>query len=246
VFRSGIWGALPLAAALLALAPGSAAAATVFGADMTQSPALHTSLYSITTVIDPGGAENTGAPVSGILTSVRLKTNEDAGDGVIQVLTQVSHPDPATYSFLNEGPEIPIAVTADATSGGHITEVLTRRPIALGQKLAVDLNDPLGTVRDAYNDPTAECAFTASNPLGMPTNYSTSLCNHNPPLISGTIEPDFDHDGFGDDTQDQCTTNGAQQGPCPVLPPLHKKKCKKKKHHNALAAAAKKCKKKHH
>src|SRR4029077_9555908 len=229
----------------LALSSGSASAATVFGADMTQDPALHTTHYSIVTVIDPGGAANTGAPVSGILTSVRLKTSQNAGSGVIQLLTQVTHPDADTYGFLNDGPEIPISVTADATTAGHITKVLTRRPIAAGQKLAVDLDDPGGTVRDAYNDPTAECAFRDFTAVGDTQETRTPTRNHNPPLISGTIESDADHDGFGDDTQDQCPTNASTQGPCPVSP-VHKKKCKKKKHRSSDAVVAKKCKKKHH
>jgi hypothetical protein len=63
--------------------------------------------------------------------------------------------------------------------------------------------------------------------------------------ISALLEPDADHDGFGDQTQDQCPTNAATQGPCPVT--HKKKKCKKhKKHRSAESAKKKKCKKKHH
>ena len=58
------------------------------------------------------------------------------------------------------------------------------------------------------------------------------------------VEPDADHDGFGDNTQDQCPSNGTTQGPCPVTP--SKKKCKHKKKHHSAAVVAKKCKKKHH
>ncbi len=38
-------------------------------------------------------------------------------------------------------------------------------------------------------------------------------------LLNGDIEPDADHDGFGDETQDQCPTNTAIQGPCPDTTP---------------------------
>ncbi len=56
--------------------------------------------------------------------------------------------------------------------------------------------------------------------------------------IEATLEPDADNDGFGDETQDQCSANAATQGSC-------KKKCKKKKHkHSAKSAKKKKCKKK--
>ena len=62
--------------------------------------------------------------------------------------------------------------------------------------------------------------------------------------ISALLEPDADHDGFGDQTQDQCPTNAATQGPCPVT--HKKKKCKKHKKHHSAAVAKKKCKKKKH
>jgi Ca2+-binding RTX toxin-like protein len=34
-------------------------------------------------------------------------------------------------------------------------------------------------------------------------------------LVAANVEPDSDRDGFGDETQDKCPTNGAIQGPCP-------------------------------
>jgi hypothetical protein len=56
------------------------------------------------------------------------------------------------------------------------------------------------------------------------------------------VEPDADRDGFGDETQDQCSTNQATQGACPVT---SHKKCKKKKHKRSVESAKKKhCKKK--
>jgi hypothetical protein len=61
--------------------------------------------------------------------------------------------------------------------------------------------------------------------------------------VAAVLEPDADHDGFGDESQDQCPSNAGTQAPCPVQ---HKKKCKKhKKKHKRSAVSAKKCKKKH-
>lgn len=37
--------------------------------------------------------------------------------------------------------------------------------------------------------------------------------------VTATVEPDADHDGFGDETQDQCRTDASTQGPCPPTPP---------------------------
>jgi hypothetical protein len=78
-------------------------------------------------------------------------------------------------------------------------------------------------------------------PVGSPVSFGevgAFLLN-----LAATVEPDADHDGFGDETQDQCSTNRTTQGPCPVK----KKKCKKhKKHRSAESAKKKKCKKKKH
>ncbi len=65
--------------------------------------------------------------------------------------------------------------------------------------------------------------------------------------VSALLERDADHDGFGDETQDQCPTNASTQGACPVTPATSakKKKCKKK-HRSAESAKKKKCKKKKH
>lgn len=238
---------LLLAILSLALLPISAHAATVFGADMTKSPDASSSFLSIVNVIEPDGSPDNGAPVSGILTSVRIKTRGVAGAGVIRVLTEVDHPNATTYSFNNSAPEIPVTVTADATSAGHITEVLTRRPIAAGQRLGWQTIPASSSVEQQYFAPSGECAFSELfHSLAANLSYTTILCNHNLLLTSGTIEADADGDGFGDDTQDQCPAAAAStQGPCPGLG--HKKKCKKRKqkHRNDEAVAGKKdCKKK--
>ena len=62
--------------------------------------------------------------------------------------------------------------------------------------------------------------------------------------IAASLEPDADHDGFGDETQDQCPTNASTQGPCPPGSTGQRgaelKRCKKK--HSKLAR--RKCRKK--
>ena len=36
--------------------------------------------------------------------------------------------------------------------------------------------------------------------------------------VQATVEPDADHDGYGDETQDQCPTDASTHGPCPPGP----------------------------
>jgi hypothetical protein len=246
-------GGLIAAAAIAVLAMPASAGATpiTFGADLSNTPAQSSNIYSFAPVIDPGGMANTGAPTGGILVSVRIKTTGAAGTGTIRVLTQTSHPDSMTYGFRNTAPEIPIPFAADATPAGHVTEVLTRRPINAGDKLGWYFNDPTNSVKESYNDFSGECAYTGTpHPVGTTVNYFTPACNSNIILESGTIEADADGDGFGDDTQDHCPTDASTQGTCPVaappptfapVTPSAKKKCKKK--HKRSPTAAKKCKK---
>jgi hypothetical protein len=63
--------------------------------------------------------------------------------------------------------------------------------------------------------------------------------------VAARLEPDADHDGYGDETQDQCPTDGKTQGPCLTgKRAAALKKCKKKHKHNHNAKKFKKCKKK--
>jgi hypothetical protein len=56
----------------------------------------------------------------------------------------------------------------------------------------------------------------ADHPVDTAASYDTN-CQAEV-LISGTVEPDADGDGFGDETQDGCPSNAAIQGDCPVPP----------------------------
>src|SRR5262245_3300004 len=67
--------------------------------------------------------------------------------------------------------------------------------------------------------------------------------------VSAVFESDADHDGFGDETQDQCPSNAATQGPCPLSTTGQRaaalKKCKKKANKKDWTKKQlKKCKKK--
>jgi hypothetical protein len=63
--------------------------------------------------------------------------------------------------------------------------------------------------------------YTGSADGTTPEEAQLNLVNatHSIPPIRATIEADADHDGFGDETQDQCPTDATTQGPCPVVTP---------------------------
>ena len=102
----------------------------------------------------------------------------------------------------------------------------------LGEFINNDCSREDDTYTDYFLDPP-ELSVGATSSAFHQENFQQD--------ISAVLEPDADHDGFGDETQDQCPTNGTTQGPCPK-----KKKCKHKEKHKSGAVIAKKCKKKKH
>jgi hypothetical protein len=247
--REKILITLLLAFTSVLTAPTAAGAATTFGADLSKTPETSGGNTTFTQVIKPGGAPDNGAPVSGVLVSVRVKTTGFAGTAIVRLLTEIGRPSATVYALVNVAPEIPVPIDFDGTVAGHVTEVPVRRPISVGQRLALFMFDPgFATLRLYGGGPTGDCAYlTGTHPPGTGRNYDNLNCNNNLPLVAATIEADADADGFGDETQDQCPTNALVQTACPVAAALPTgqrdaalKKCKRKK----SKKARKKCKKK--
>ncbi len=71
--------------------------------------------------------------------------------------------------------------------------------------LAPSCGESGGTFRIREGDvpPNSPSSFTATS-----SDYTLA--------ISAVLEADADHDGYGDETQDACPTNGATAGPCPL------------------------------
>jgi hypothetical protein len=257
---SRLGGLLLVAAALLVL-PASASAATIFGADLSQSVTLAPACgspagqpCSVVTLTKTGGATETGSPVSGVLTSVRIKT---ASGELVGVQVRVLRPDPVlAYNYLNVGPEISIAAPAnDGSTGGVISEATgIHHPISVGDRLGIGWEEPATWFNYGVNGASASCGFRqqptftdGSHPVDTTVVYNNAGCGFEV-LVQGSVEPDADHDGFGDETQDQCPSNAAIQTACPTGVPLPgtapKKKCKKKHRSADASVAKKKCKKK--
>lgn len=57
-----------------------------------------------------------------------------------------------------------------------------------------------------------------NDPPGTTTNYLGPYGQYRL-NVTARLEPDADRDGFGDESQDQCPSNAATQGPCPPPPP---------------------------
>ena len=106
-----------------------------------------------------------------------------------------------------------LAGAALALSAGPAAAATTQTqiPVPAGAHLGVDVVGPeplfnAGNAADQFG------AFTVNAPIGAINNvtaFGGLRVN-----IAAVLEPDADHDGYGDETQDGCPSDAAQQLPC--------------------------------
>jgi hypothetical protein len=221
---------LPAAAIGLALAVAvPAQAATTIGSSLSGS--VQASVCPFTTAMQTEasctvaqGAPNPSytasggvvAPISGVIVRWRIVTGTASGALSIKARLQTLR---ANTGGGGEGSFTSIPL---AEPGLHVFP--TQLPIAAGERLALD------TVI------TKEAAGTAALPIvaygtdaGFPQEWKPELLegetrapfqfptsSYNV-MLNADIEPDADHDGYGDETQDQCPSSAAIQATC--LPP---------------------------
>ena len=109
-----------------------------------------------------------------------------------------------------------VQIPADNGGDAPITQVGARLPVAAGQFLAVDGSENLEALHVSDGN---KWTYLYGPPLvdgqgGRDSNDVTEEL-----LAQADIEPDADHDGFGDETQDQCPTQASTQGPCDTAAP---------------------------
>jgi len=223
-----------MALCVVAVAPTPASAATALGAAAFADGGSCAGNTTYLQSISPGALYT--APSDGVITSWSY---HPAGSPPTQIKLKVAHPSPgadltavaADFTIVGEsGLETPVANTLNTWS----TRVSTHVGDEIGIYLSND-GDCLRTDSNYFNH--------FNNQDVLPGTTQTFFGEEDEISVSAVLEADADHDGFGDETQDQCPTNGTTQGPCPVK----QKKCKKhKKHRSAESAKKKKCKKKKH
>jgi len=202
------------------LSAGSAGASVVFGSDLTNSadkPICSTSIFNVDCTfaiagLDPSDQAPGGAvaPSSGVIVGWRVKVG--AGGSSHEARLRVIH------GTKGSGGEV---VTLPAAAG--VYSFPARLSVQAGDELGIDVadtseatkafiansSDPSGKVDD-WEPPLKDGEERAPSGNDVP---NTEL------LINATIEPDADHDGYGDETQDACPTVANNGGPCPPSPP---------------------------
>lgn len=196
---------LGLAVAALLLVPSAAAAATTIGGDLTK-PADTAGPASPRTYFQNAVGAKWQPAAPGVITSWRIKTGATAsGTAKLRVI----HP-------LGNGQFRAVATSAAVALTPNRTIVsLTRLRIAAGDYIGIDI-------------PANEDIFNSGASPGESVSYfdpplldgSTSGTSGSPLagelLVTATVEPDADGDGYGDETQDACPTDASTQGPCPA------------------------------
>ena len=210
-------------AGLLVL-PAAGQAATNFGSRLLNDPTENTcekvaqtcTLVSYIHPIDPeGDPYSGGAPVDGVITKFRARAFAVMTPGTITFrVADISLPDPnnndsAIASAKGTGPTM--TIVPEESPETKITEIAGRLPVAKGQHLAVDASTSIGII---YNSNGNTYSYLFAPPLVEGAGPRGSTEGVNELLVAATIEPDADKDGFGDETQDQCSRQATTQGPC--------------------------------
>lgn len=219
--------------ALLLALPAAGQAATTFGSRLDHDPTTSgcgmlasCTLVSFINPIDPNGDPYAGgAPVDGVVTSVRLRAYATGAPTPVTLrVASIARPNPLEETTANAaatatGATVTIPVDDDGTDV-PVHEFVTRMPIARGQHLGIDNT----TVNAVYASSGSKFTY-AFYPLlvdGQAARPSSDVTEELE--IAATIEPDADRDGFGDETQDRCSTDATRQGACSdgrvTTPPL--------------------------
>jgi hypothetical protein len=234
------------ATAVLWVSAPAAGAATNLGETFdSPSGCAPNTTYLVTDSI--GGAYT--VPSDGVISSWSFQTGATAPEVVkLKIGRVISSSDlEATDTELSISGES----ISQVPSASSLNTFPTRVPVRQGDFLGVYLGAAGGSVQcsDAGSSAGYRDHYSATDVL---TGSSATFTGESDGQINvaAVLEPDADQDGFGDETQDQCPSNPATRGQCPITPvttTVTKKKCKKhKKQHSAQSAKKKKCKKTRH
>ncbi len=214
------------------------------------------------TAVAPPGVQLT-APTDGVITSWLLYT-DDVGPGATAQLRTLTPMGSKSYAVIGAGAVEPL--TPVTPSEGQHNRILhsfsASLPITAGQIVGVGLTRAAGSFVLPVLPVQKGWEYGCLGPGGciseVPTDSTPVTARHLPEqwlAMNAQLEPDVDHDGLGDETQDPCvgicpsTTQGTTppaQAPAPVATPTpKKKKCAKGKKRNKRGNCVRKHRKKH-
>jgi hypothetical protein len=213
--------AIVIAGVLLGALSASASAATTIGSNLANPANVERCGFgtfvamerfclvvqaSQTTDVAPGGLT---APSDGVIVRWRMKTGTTNPD-VTQIKVGLR-----LFKGDTRGASGGLFMFPLDEPGIHSYD--SRLPIKAGERIGLDSYTTTNDVNGgglpvSYSAPGAGIFDEYSSPTGNdPPNQSAADYEL---LLQAEIEPDVDHDGFGDETQDLCPTNAGTQSPC--------------------------------
>jgi hypothetical protein len=221
VTRLPLLATVALSLTLMCAAP--AGATTVLGQTVTPSaPSACSGFPDFEIVQESRGGVSSAAPAAGVITSWSFLAGPSASNIELRVFHKLTATD--TWQPVTAAGTLQ---TVAADSGLHVYP--TRVPIAAGDFVGLHTagggcyaNTPSGDVARYYYE-------TSPQPVGTAASYNSISAIVD---LAAAVEPDADHDGYGDETQDSCPTKSSTQLPCPPNPDtvITKKPTKKTSH----------------
>ncbi len=190
-------------------AAAPAAASTTVGSPNLSSPStgdLSCGSYPCVLVLDKVDGDDVGTP-KGVITSWSVRN----ATGTIALRVLRSRPGEFVADELHA---TNISESADATGSGTDIEESTaaHQPVANGDYIGITL---VGSASIGYTSGAGDQLFEVDGDLNQ-VEVDTDVPENYEALISANVEPDADNDGYGDETEDGCPSNGSTHGACPV------------------------------
>jgi hypothetical protein len=233
-----------LVAATMLLAPAQGAASQVIGSDLSgnaanESCGTDTSICTESFRSVPNPPSFGDATSDGVITAWAVRENGSGSPEYVALRVLRFSAATTALGVATAAPAVFPAVTGDRT-----VTFSTRLPIAAGDRIGFDHSTALHTClkgnmfgQARWNPPLADGEQADERGTGL----AGGACET---PVQAAVEPDVDHDGYGDETQDQCPTDASVQGPCPVTS-APAATVATATATGQQAAALKKCKKKH-
>lgn len=151
------------------------------------------------------------------------------GGGVIsswsaQVVTAVEASGPIDLNIVRttSDPTQDLIVAQDQQNPGNVTAkqvktFTTRLPVSGGDRLGVYVPSPDAIAAQGGSTGSGDIRQNGDVELapGTTPQFTSDFASHSHLELSAVVEPDADHDNFGDVTQDACPTDAARQAlPC--------------------------------
>lgn len=195
--------ALPLTLLVLTVAAVPARAATTVG-DTTTMPMVPANPGAVYVVTADGSGHPYAVPAGGgVITSVAVRaenSSSSAPPGTVRVLALRGSG--MAFTVIGGG-----ALTLAAGSDLQTVSAPARVPVAAGDRLGAYSAD--NAVIGAFSDAGAATGYTTATTApadGGTVTLSGGSFSSGALSVSATVEPDADHDGYGDETQDSCPT----------------------------------------